>query len=58
MNHKKLLPQMTGLTLVLLFLAACAPTPSGPDYWPTEGWRTGTPIMEPALEILSSIYFG
>ena len=72
MKHKGLLPQMTGLTLLILFFAACdtlqpastlvpptaTPTPaqptmtpilataspsSGPEYWPTEGWRTNTP---------------
>ena len=43
MNKKRLSLQITGLLLVLLFIAACAPTSREPDYWPTEGWKTSTP---------------
>lgn len=43
MNKKRLSLQITGLLLVLLFIAACASMSKGPDYWPTEGWQTSTP---------------
>ncbi|MGB6896383.1 MAG: hypothetical protein WBF37_10640, partial [Dehalococcoidia bacterium] len=34
MNHKRLLPQMTGLTLVLVFLVACGtPEPPAPEFY-------------------------
>jgi len=47
MNHKRLLPQMTGLTLVLLFLVACGtpqptPTPVPPTATPTPVPPTAT----------------
>jgi formylglycine-generating enzyme required for sulfatase activity len=54
MNHKRLLPQMTRLTLVLLFLVACGtsqptPTPVLPTATPTPT-RTRTPAPTPTRE--------
>jgi len=28
---------------LIMFMSGCKSTPIGPDYWPTEGWRTTTP---------------
>lgn len=45
MNHKKLLPQMIGLTLVMLLLVACAPPQPAPT--PTPVPPTATPEPQP-----------
>ena len=60
MNHKRLLPQMIGLTLVLLLLVACGtsqstttPTPISPTATPTPVPPTATPT--PAVLLLGQI---
>ena len=51
MNHKRLLPQMTGLTLVLLFLVACGT----PQPTPTPVPSTATPTPVPPTATLTPV---
>ena len=36
-------PTVTPVPPTAVATPSVAPTPNGPDYWPTEGWRTSTP---------------